>query len=305
MAVTLLLTACASTGPLTPTAAESTAAESTAAESTAAESTAAESTAAESTAAGPTAPEPGLYGIRDGSLVRVGDTGTIGAGASAALAGVAALTYDPAAGRFYGIAGTSRSPRLIAVDAATGEAEEIGVITVPGLHLTLAEAIAFHPGEGTLYAAGGKSTFASGVLFTVDPATAEGRQVASVRGTIQNDVDAMTFAGETLYAVDGAGGSSALYTIDPITGEASRLTDPFSGTLTDLALDPAGRRLLGNPGTGEPLLAFPLGGGEIAEVPAGEEPFAALAAVPDPGAPMLDEDFESGDAAAWSKQEQR
>ncbi len=251
-------------------------------------------------AAARTGPEPGLYGVRGDALVHLDVGGAIGE-ASAELEDVSALTYDPYAGRFYGIADASSQPALIAVDAATGEATRIGVIDVVGLELTLVEAIAYHPVERTLYAAGGKSAYASTVLFTVDPETAEGQQAARIRGTMQDEVDAMTFAGDVLYAADGAGGSSAIYRLDLITGQASRVGKSFAGTVTDLAFDPATRRLIGTSGAGEPLIAFSLGDGNLAELPAAGEPVRALAFVTAPGAVMFGDGFESGDASAWSK----
>ncbi len=254
----------------------------------------------------PTGPEPGLYGIRGGSLVRLApDGGAIGAQPSAELADVTALTFDPFTERFYGVSGTSSAPTLIAIDAGTGEATSIGTIDVPGVHLTLVEAIAFHPGERTLYAAGGRSTYRCNVLFTVDPATAKGQQVARVQGTIQDEIDAMTFAGDVLYAVDGAGGSSALYRLDTITGQASRAGNPFSGTVTDLAFDPSARRLLGASKAGGLLLTFSPGG-EMSETetPGGlEASVTGLAFIFDPGLTLFGDGFESGDASAWSGSE--
>ncbi len=265
------------------------------------------STGARRTPPASTGPEPGLYGLRGGELIRVDPAGSgsaAGAGSSAPLADVTALTYDPHAGRFYGIAGASSEPTLIAVDATTGEAEVIGAIEVRGLDINLAEAIAFHPGERELYGAGGKSSFASSILFVIDPATAEGHQVARVRGTIQDEIDAMAFAGDVLYAIDGAGGSSALYRVDAITGEASRIGQPFSGTVTDLAFDPAARRLFAVPsGAGEPLLALSPEG-TLSELPLPGEfgaPVTAVACIAAPGTMPFGDGFESGTVSAWSR----
>ncbi len=249
------------------------------------------------------APEPGLYGVADGRLVTVGKASSSRARArrdqAAAIDDVSAMTWDPATQRFYAIAGGSRRPRLIAVDPATGEATAIGPIASFGLGLTIADALAIDP-RGKLYATGGASTFASGVLLTVDPATGAAKQVARIRGTIQGEVDAMTFAGDELYAVDSAGNSAALYRIDPDTGKASRVNEPFPGTVTDLAFDPASRRLFGVQGKDAPLITLSLDG-DVGEMPAAGE-LRAVAIIPAAaGASLFENGFESGDDSAWSQ----
>ncbi len=238
------------------------------------------------------APEPGLYGVAGGRLVAVGKAA--GFDPSAAIDDVSAMTWHSESRRFYAIAGASRKPRLIAIDPATGEASEIGPIETPGLKLTIADAIAVDA-QGKLYAAAGKSSFASGVLLNVDPATGAAKQLARIRGTIQDEVDAMAFAGGELYAVDGAGNSAALYRIDPDTGQASRISAPFPGSVTDLAFDPASRRLFGARGVDEPPFIFSLDG-DVSEMPAAAGALTAVAIVPAAaGASLFDSGFESGD----------
>ncbi len=252
------------------------------------------------------APEPGLYAVSGDSLLAVSGVRLISAGdqsfaASTDLDDVGAMTWDPKTGRFYAVADASSKPRLIAVDPGTGEATSIGPIVAPSLELTLAEGLALDPRSGILYAAGGESDFASNVLLRVDPATGEARLIARIRGTIQDEVDAMTFAGGELYAVDGAGGSTALYRIATDTGKASRASQPFAVTVTDLAFDPAGQRLIGIRGAGGPLVAISLDG-TLSEIPDATGALQAIAVIPAAGGAALFEDsFESGDASAWSR----
>lgn len=255
--------------------------------------------------AGPPAPEPGLYGVAGGRLVTLGRDGAFEA--SGELNDVGAMTYDAGSRRFYAVVSAEGRPQLVAVDPDTGETTPIGPIAVTGLGLTLAEGLAADPGSGTLYAAGGESTFASSVLLTVDPATGAARQVARIRGTIQDEVDALVFAAGALYAVDGAGGKSALYRVDPDTGQATRVGAPFVGAVRDLAFDPASRRLFGARGKGGPPLIISLDGAAVGELGVGAEPPAALAVVPAAGGEALFADgFESGDASAWpASSEQR
>ncbi len=244
-------------------------------------------------------PAAGVYGVSGDRLVMIG-SGSAPSTAAAEMTDVGALTYDPGAGTFYAVADATSSPRLIAIDPTTGEARAVGAIEAANLDLTLVEGLAFNPGDSTLYAAGGESTFASSVLLIVDPATGAARQVARVRGTVQDEVDAMTFAGDALLAVDGAGGSSALYRIDPDTGQASRLGEPFADTVVDLTFDPAGRRLFGARGTDDPLLIISLDGESLGELAAGAG-LSALAIIPPAGnVSLFGDGFESGDAGSWS-----
>ncbi len=229
--------------------------------------------------------EPGLYGVADGRLITVGQSSSFEVlpkggkrNPAAETSDVGAMTWDPEAGRFYAVADASSKPRLIAIDPATGEATAIGPIATFGIGLTLADALALDPRDGSLYAAGGKSTFAANILLKVDPATGKAQQVARIRGTIQDEVDALAFAGDELYAVDGAGNSAALYRIDTDTGQASRVSQPFPGSVTDLAFDPAGQRLVGAPGADGTLFTFSLDG-DVGEMPAAGAP-TAVAIIP-------------------------
>lgn len=247
----------------------------------------------------PPEPAAGVYGIDHGKLVAVnGSSDTAGA---EALGNIGAMTYDPEARRFYAIASEPNQPGLIAVDPSTGEATAIGPIETTGVNLTLVEGLAFDPLSSTLYAAGGASTFASNILLTVDVATGKAQQVARIRGTIQDEVDAMTFVDGVLYAFDGAGNSSALYRLDLDTGQATRISKPFAGTVADMAFDPAGRRLLGVQGSDGRLLSISLDGEGIQELPTSAESLTALAIIPDSsGGSLFNDSFESGDASAWS-----
>ncbi len=254
-------------------------------------------------------PAAGVYGVSDDRLTMIGGAPSSGATVSGAtvpgatvIDDVGALTYDPRTLTFYAIADASSKPRLTAIDPNTGEAMAIGPIEAPGLDLTIAEGLAFNPGDNTLYAAAGESTFASNVLLTVDPATGKARQVARIRGTIQNEIDAMAFADGVLHAVDGAGNVSALYRIDLITGRASRLGRRFAHAVVDLSFDPGSRRLVGTQGTDGPLLAFSIAGESAGEMAINAGVMSALEIIPSAGnAALFHDGFESGDASAWSK----
>ncbi len=243
----------------------------------------------------------GLYGITDGRLLGLSRGSKLKGEGNAAekLEDVSSMAYSAKSRRFFAIADASSQPRLVAFDPASGESISIGPIEVPDLDLTLAEALAFNPKDGQLYAAGGDSAFASDVLLVVDPATGQARQIAGIRGTIQNEIDAMTFVGDVLYAIDGAGQSAALYRIDSETGEALRVSEPFTAAVTDLAFDIARNRLIAAQGSQGPLLAISLDGQKIDDLPNKTSEVTAVALVPIK--PSLFEDgFESGDTSAWT-----
>ncbi len=248
----------------------------------------------------------GVYGIAGDRLLTLGEVPGFappagGQSKPVELSDVGAMTYDPGTRRFYAIADASSKPRLIAVDPATGEATAIGPVETPGLKITIADAIAVDPRDGTLYAAGGKSTFASNVLLRVDPETGAAEQVGPIRGTIQDEIDAMAFAGGELYAVDGGGNSSALYRLDTGTGQASRIGEPFAGAVTDVAFDPISQRLIGAQGTSGSLLSISLKSATVSELQA-TAPVTAVAVIPLAASASLFEDgFESGDSSAWSQ----
>ncbi len=253
----------------------------------------------------------GLHGVAGGRLLDLtgkasrqspprGDEGQ----APSAIDDVSAMTYDPDARRLYAIADASSKPRLIAFDPASGEATSIGPIEAPDLDVTVAEALAVDPRTGRLYAAGGDSTFASNVLLIVDPATGEARQVAGISRTVQNEIDAMAFAGDMLYAIDGAGNSGTLYRIDPQTGQALRVNKPFVASVTDLAFDGVMNRLVAAQGTKGPLLAVSLDGKTVHELPAAAAGLTAVAIIPTTPA-VFEDGFESGDASAWSQRSKK
>ena len=248
----------------------------------------------------PKEPATGLYGVADGKLVYLGDSEQ-NLKDAAEIDSVSALTYDPTAKQFYALAGAKSQPRLVALDPATGAVSAIGLLTLPDLRLTLADALAFDPKSGMLYAAGGRSTFASNVLLTVDPATGEAQQIGPIQGTAQSEADAMAFVDGTLYAIDSSGKTSTLYRIDTDTGEATRVGESFGKSVTDLAFDATTRRLIGAQSDGPPL-TISLDAENIGEMPDTAGAATALAIIPKADdASLFADSFETGDASAWTR----
>ncbi len=243
---------------------------------------------------------PGTYLVTGDQLLM--HDGEPSIGPSQEMASVRALTYHSGAAAFYAIAQARTAPQLIVIDPRKGETRTVGPIIAPDLDLKLVEALAYDDLRGKLYAAGGDSTFASGILLEVDPATGHASQVVAIRGTSQNDVDAMTFADGELYAIDESGRSSALYRIDIETGRASRAGKPFDRSIVDLAFDTTQQQLVGVQGDGESLLILSLTGYVVGAKDAPANGATALEIIRPPGGtPMFIDGFESGNRASWSE----
>ncbi len=261
-----------------------------------------------------TTPEIELVGVSGSHVLAVGaaDGAATLIGSTEELRDVGALTYDRASGTLYGVNDHTRLPTLITIDLATGEATVIGPIAPPRSKLTRVEGLAFNPVDGTLYAAGGKSAFASNRLLRVDPATGAAHELARVSGTLQNEIDAMAFADGVLYATDGVAGSTVLYRIDPATGEATALGEPFTQNVTDMDYYPDIYRLFGTIGARRQLVILNLGGEATELGPTHGEldfegaPMTALAFTGTPGASVVFADgFETGDLSKWPKGKKR
>jgi hypothetical protein len=227
---------------------------------------------------------------------------------SADLWEVGALTCDPSSGTFYAVAHAASDPELIAIDGASGETRRIGRIDLPTLDLTLVEGLAYDPTDGVLWATGSRSTFASERLLKVDPATGKAEMVGMVRGTAQNDVDALVAIAGKLYGVDVAGSSGAVYEIDKRTAQASLQPRRFPRPVTDLAFDPGSRRILATVENDKMLQAMALNGQVIELGPThavaalGGWPISAVASVL-AATGLFGDGFESGDLSLWNEGE--
>lgn len=254
--------------------------------------------------------EDTFYGVAGDRLVKI-DPAT-GAATAVLTAGelrdVRALTWDPTAGTLYALAGADTDPRLVRIDPDTGVVETVGAIDPEDSDLGLAEGLAFDPADGRLYATGpgpqrsrargGFATFASNQLLAVDVATGRARVVAAVRGTLQDELDALVAFQGRLYGIDAAAGVSHLYVIDAESGRASATGRSFPGVVQDLVFDPQRRRLLATV-EGEPvLLAMAWGDGKVTEIPSTGEALGALTCTCALQGLLVD-DFESGDLSGW------
>lgn len=164
-----------------------------------------------------------------GNLVSVdvdsGDTTVI-----AALNGdfeIAGLAYDISNKVIYALANFD-DPVLLTIDRCTGNETVVGTMTATVGTLFFAEGLSFDSTTGTLYLAGsadgdiGGGDTSSESLFTVNTANGEVTKVATISGTLQDDVDRMGWVGAQGYVLDTDGTAvSHLYTLNTTTGTAT------------------------------------------------------------------------------------
>lgn len=171
-----------------------------------------------------------------------GDATTVAAIQPAPPTYVLSMAADPLNGMLYGVVNPDSSPRLIRIHPQTGASTIVGFIQTPGNAIQGVEGIAFQPLTGQLYAscrtAGG---YASPVIISIDPSTAAATVVVTISGTVQNDLDSISFVGSTMHALDVDVTSTQktyLYTINLSTGAATLVGWTGFRQLQSLAHDP-------------------------------------------------------------------
>jgi len=209
----------------------------------------------------PTGSTRTLFGTIGNHVVRIDQATGAAAdvGTTPAHANLEAMTYDGATGAVYGVADGTTDPKLIRVDVATGAATLVGSIDLanPSLDLHLAEALAFDPANGKLYAAVSEYGVPQGQsrsdrLVTVDPATGTATMVAMFSGV--EEADAMEFVGGTLYVSNTAPPRTFLYTVDPATAAATLVGEVGFNHVADLAYNADTDTLFGTPHTDRVLI---------------------------------------------------
>lgn len=179
------------------------------------------------------------------------------------------LAYDASLGRHYGVVATPEVV-LVRIDPLSGSSTVVGPLFLPGPDsVRTAEALAFHPADGLLYASVSLNTVdtRSEKLATIDPATGVVTVIGAFDGTLADDGDALQFVGETLYSIDDPGsGPSRLYRIDWQTApglatELGTLGSPRVNNVNDLAYVAEDATLYGyDPGARELVTIDPLAG---------------------------------------------
>jgi len=182
-----------------------------------------------------------LFGVLGDYLVTIDQT-TGDATAIAAIPGfsytfIEGLTFDSDSDTLFGVADSFTDPKLITINRATGQTTVVGPIDPIDGDFRMAEALAFNPADGLLYGSGGTTFPRSDKLITVDPTTGVATQIGSIIGTIDNEVDALIFIDDVLYAVDARGTSSFFYSIDRTTGAATLIGQIGFKNVNDLAFN--------------------------------------------------------------------
>ncbi len=215
-----------------------------------------------------------------------------------------ALTYDPVSRTFYAVGHSSSDPQLIAIARDRLEIRKIGSIDLPNLSLTLVEGLAYDPFEKVLYASGGRSSFASDRLLSIDVATGVADEVGKFQGTAQNDIDALIVIGHQLYGVDSIGSASAIYEIDRQSMQTTLQVQSFPKVVTDLTFDAGSRRMVATVDKKNLLLALSPDGqtNELGPTHAADDfggsPISALS-TGEVAADLFEDNFESGDFSLW------
>lgn len=154
------------------------------------------------------------------------------------------LATDPKSQWLYSIlAPNSTLPQLFRLNPANGDQAVIGTLQTTDKLIQSTKALAFNPVTGVLYASvrTNLSSTAAPVIVTVNPQTAEATIVNTITGTARDDLDALGFIGNTLYALDidpMVTNLTYLYTINLETGQATLVGSTGIGALYGLAYNP-------------------------------------------------------------------
>ncbi len=151
------------------------------------------------------------------------------------------MATDPTSQWLYSIlAPSSVQPQLMRLNPANGDQAIIGTLQTTDNLIKSSKALAFNPVTGVLHAS--VRTNATGshapVVVTVNPQTAEATIVNTITGTARDDLDALGFVGNTLYALDidpMVTFLTHLYTINLETGQATLVGSTGIGALYGLA----------------------------------------------------------------------
>jgi len=210
----------------------------------------------------PLATDAILYGVIGSRLVFVdrttGDASDLG---GTGFGGFEALAFDEDTNTLYGVADGTTDPKLVRINRRTGQGTLVGPIDLasPFIDLHLAEALAWNPENGLLYAAASEFGVPQGSsrsdrLVTVDPSTGAATMVAYFSGV--EEADAMAFAGNTLYLSNTAPPQTFLYTANEGTGEVTFVGEVGYNHVADLAYDSDSDTLFGSPHTDRILISI-------------------------------------------------
>ncbi|HEY9175902.1 MAG TPA: hypothetical protein VI136_26780 [Verrucomicrobiae bacterium] len=131
-------------------------------------------------------------------------------------------------------------PQLFRLNPVTGDQAIMGTLQTTNNLIKSTKALAFNPVTGVLYASVRTNLTGSHapVVVTVNPQTAQATIVNTITGTARDDLDALGFIGNTLYALDidpMVTFLTYLYTINLETGQATLVGSTGIGALYGLA----------------------------------------------------------------------
>jgi hypothetical protein len=151
------------------------------------------------------------------------------------------MATDPKSQWLYSIlAPNSTLAQLFRLNPINGDQAVVGTLQTTNNLIKSTKALAFNPVTGVLYASARTNLSGSHapVVVTVNPQTAQATIVNTITGTARDDLDALGFIGNTLYALDidpMVTYLTYLYTINLETGQATLVGSTGIGTLYGLA----------------------------------------------------------------------
>ncbi len=153
---------------------------------------------------------PELFGTIGTSLVKINTTtGAATLVGTTNLGSVAKLAFHAGNGKLYGILDYLTAPKLVTVDACTGESQQVAALTIAAGTVHFVGGLDYNPTDNKLYASASldqayPADSIEEALVSVDPTTGVVTSVGTMReGVAIVDGDNVAFSATTKLAIDG------------------------------------------------------------------------------------------------------
>jgi len=159
------------------------------------------------------------------------------------------LTYDKKRKLLYTIHNFTTDPKLAVIDLKNGgRVEIVGSFDTSVDNFRVAEGIAYDNAKKVLYASAGKRPNYSDFLVKVDIKTGNATIISRVSGTVQSELDSITFAKGHLLGIDLEGNKSntktQVYKVNTHTAEASFIGATGLRYVPDITYYPSGKEMI-------------------------------------------------------------
>jgi hypothetical protein len=150
------------------------------------------------------------------------------------------ISYDTNHQRLYGLEWDNTrtgSTYLHTIDPCTGELSNTTLVSAPS-SLALMEGFTYDEASDKLFVAYGGIGYTSRTLGTLDPATGVVTNLATISGTLQNELDSLAVIDGSFYGIDGNGSTyTGYYAVAP-TGAATTIKNITADRLSGFAAHP-------------------------------------------------------------------